>query len=134
MELESNPEVKTLFVQLSTNLALCLLNDNQLTETIAVCNNVLKVEADNTKALYRRALANKSRAETHNVATASAADNLKEKDALYSLARADLERLNNLDQTNKAVKQELSNVVKEAVKVKIALKAADPEGFAKAAK
>lgn len=32
------------------------------------------------------------------------------------------------------MKQELSNVVKEAVKVKIALKAADPEGFAKATK
>lgn len=52
------------------------------------------------------------------------------RDKFYTLARADLEKLHQLDISNKPVKQELSNVVKEAVKAKIALKTVDPAAFA----
>lgn len=62
---------------------------------------MLKVDAVNTKALYRRALAYKAQAEAvkinENNSKVTEIEPLREKDAFYTLARADLEKLNQLD-------------------------------------
>ncbi|KAL4437950.1 hypothetical protein ABPG74_001121 [Tetrahymena malaccensis] len=120
-----NKDLKTLYLQLSTNLALCHLNQNQHFEAIQICNKVLKIDPDNTKALYRRALSNKAQAESQLYSDPKDLESLRIKDGLFSQARADLEKLNTLEE-NKAVKQELSYIVKESVKIKIALKNLDP--------
>lgn len=65
---------------------------------------MLKVDSSNTKALYRRALANKGQADNAMYNDPKDIESLRIKEGLYSLARTDLERLNLLEQDNKAVK------------------------------
>jgi peptidylprolyl isomerase len=50
-------ESRTMLKAIYSNLALCNIKSNQFTEALSYCNLVLSVDRDNTKALYRHAVA-----------------------------------------------------------------------------
>jgi len=54
---EATSEIKDFIVILILNVALCLFKMNQWGECILACDQVLKLDPENSKALYRRAQA-----------------------------------------------------------------------------
>lgn len=97
---EKKKEINTLRVSMLGNMCIVLLKQKQYGDVIANATKVLKIDADNVKALYRRGTA-------------------KSRYGMYKDAKDDLIRANKLDPSNKSVIKEyklLQKKVKDAKK------------------
>jgi len=96
-------QVKALLVSLQTNLSMMCFKMSKYKQSMTVAGNVLKIDAKNVKARYRRAVAHRKLGNTDE-------------------AREDLKEALKLDPSNTAVKKELLSVKKELETIKAAQK------------
>jgi len=87
-------QVKALLMSLQTNLSMMFFKLNKHKQSVQVATSVLKIDGDNVKARYRRAVANRKLGEQEK-------------------ARDDLKEAYKLDPANAAVKKELASLKKE---------------------
>ncbi|CAJ1947471.1 unnamed protein product [Cylindrotheca closterium] len=86
-----DPQVKSLLVSLQSNLSMMYFKLNKYKESAVVASSVLKIENNNVKAFYRRAVANRKLGE-------------------YKKARDDLREALKYDSKNSAVRKELASI------------------------
>lgn len=107
-----DPQVKSLLVSLQSNLSMMYFKVNKYKQSAVVASSVLKIEADNVKALYRRAVANRKLGE-------------------YTKARDDLRQALKHDATNSAIRKELASIKQLVAKQKTTERQSMQKAFSK---
>lgn len=107
-----DPQVKSLLVSLQSNLSMMYFKLNKYKQSAVVASSVLKIEANNVKALYRRAVANRKLGE-------------------YTKARDDLRNALKHDSTSAAVRKELASIKQLIAKQKTTERQSMQKAFSK---
>lgn len=105
-------QVKTLLVSLQTNLSMMCLKLGKAKQSAQVATSALEIDANNVKALYRRAVAHRQLGDT-------------------DLAKVDLKQALQQDPANLAVKKELASLKKSVEEAKKAQKKGLQKAFSK---
>lgn len=105
-------QVKALLVTLQTNLSMMCLKIGKPKQSVQVASAALEIDANNVKALYRRAIARRQLGDTE-------------------LAKADLKLALQQDPVNVAVKKELASLKKELDEAKQAQKKGLQKAFSR---
>ena len=105
-------KLKTLFVQVGSNLALANFKLNEVDDCASVCEKVLSLEPNHEKCLYRRGLCLSTKAEQYN-----ASGDYQSALSYYKKSRSDLETVLKIDKSTKEVESKLTAVVRAIIKI-----------------
>jgi len=115
--------LEKLYIQVSSNAAMCCFNLDDIDGSIENCDKALKIDPKHQKSLYRKALCKQKIGDKVDEETDLEEIERKKKQLVYyEEARKILEDVLHADNKNKDVKDKLSDLVKIIVQIRMKYK------------